>query len=104
MCCIAEIAMSVFGLVTLIRGQFSLSRSKVVRGTPAYIIGGLLLSTLPIALGLGMVIGFVLAARTGQPPTIEEMAPYGIVDVVVVVVILAAVLTVALSTARDEAE
>lgn len=96
--------MSVFRIVTPVRGKFALSRSKVVRGMPAYFIGGLLVSTMPIVLGLGMIIGIVITARTGQPPTMEDMLPYSIIDVVVVGLILVAVLVIAMTTARDETE
>lgn len=37
MLCIVEIAMSVFGIITLVKGTIAFSRSRVVTGAPAYI-------------------------------------------------------------------
>src|SRR5262245_26629831 len=61
LCCIAEIAMFVFGILALARGRFTLTSSRVVQGGPARAIGILLL--LPLTLGQGG--GFVLGALKG---------------------------------------
>jgi hypothetical protein len=43
LCCIAEIAMFVFGIIALVKGSFKLSANKVVQGGPARVIGVILL-------------------------------------------------------------
>ncbi|GIW98022.1 MAG: hypothetical protein KatS3mg111_1355 [Pirellulaceae bacterium] len=95
MCCLVEIAMTVWGIVTLVQGRFFLTRDKIVRGTWAYVIGGLLTATLPVVLGLGFFVGLVLTVIRGREPTVEELLPLSILDVVVVTVILSAVVVIA---------
>lgn len=63
MLCIVEIAMMVFGIVTLTKGSISFSRQRVVTGVPAYLIGALLTSTFPLVLGAGIVFGLIRAAQ-----------------------------------------
>ncbi|GIW56491.1 MAG: hypothetical protein KatS3mg082_2895 [Nitrospiraceae bacterium] len=100
MCCIAEIAMTFWGIVTLVQGRFFLTRNKIVRGAWAYVIGGLLTATLPVVLGLGFVIGFVLTVVRGREPTVEELLPLSILDIVVVTAILSAVVVIAVMTGK----
>ena len=57
MCCIAEIAMVIMGIVTLVKGSFMVSRTRVVRGAPAYVIGAILVAVLPTALVVGFLVG-----------------------------------------------
>jgi hypothetical protein len=56
---ILEIAMLIAGIVALVKGEFNLTRNKVVRGAVARVIGVLLLAPLPIA----FAIVFAVAAR-----------------------------------------
>jgi hypothetical protein len=99
MCCIAQIAMSVMGIVTLVKGSFSLSRRSVVRGPAAYTIGIILTATLPALLGLGFVIGMVLAIRQpGKPPDLGALV---LLDPIVVVVILGIVATIAITNRQS---
>jgi hypothetical protein len=70
-----EIGMLVFGIVTLVKGRITLSGAKVVTGAPAYVIGGLLTATLPMALvigvGLGFFVGMQAAAQHRPMPPLE---------------------------------
>ena len=59
MLCIVEIAMSVWGIVTLVKGRISLSKGKEITGTGAYLIGGLLAATLPVIFAIGIVYGII---------------------------------------------
>lgn len=58
--------------MTLARGKFTLSRTKVVEGGPAYAIGILFILPLPLELLAGAVIGFFLAA-TGRLDVANEL-------------------------------
>jgi hypothetical protein len=60
-CGVVGLISFIFGLIALIRGEFSLTRSRVVRSGPARIIGALLL--LPLL--LGTVGAFALGAVYG---------------------------------------
>jgi hypothetical protein len=72
------IGMLVFGIIALVRGQFSLTRTKVVTGVPARIIGLILLLPLPLMLVGGLLIGIVYAAQ-GKQPTADDLRGVGIV-------------------------
>lgn len=102
MCCIAEIAMTVFGVLTLIKGQFMLSRSKVVVGRPAYAIGLILALTFPISMGIGFIVGFVMVLKLGRQPTADELLKLGGIDGIVVLLCLATSLAVALAYGKPQ--
>jgi hypothetical protein len=100
MCCAAEIGMMIFGIITLARGKFSLTKNLVVTGTPAYVIGIILTVTLPLNMGIGFLIGVIFAIQAhGQPVNaqqlqtpamIAEVATTGIALLLVVVIAAAA--------------
>jgi hypothetical protein len=94
--------MTVYGIVTLVRGRFPLTRNRVVTGGPAYLIGVLLTATLPALLVMGMVIGFVATVRAGgAPPNPLEFA---FLDFLAVPLILLAVMIVAWTAPKDRPE
>jgi hypothetical protein len=62
---IAEIAMFVFGIITLATGKFTLTRGRVVQGTSARIVGVILLMPLVLGFGGGFVISFIKVAQAG---------------------------------------
>ena len=90
MCCAVEIGMFVMGIITLVKGRVTLSRNRVVEGMPAYIIGGILVSVVPVSFGIGVIVGIVIAARTGAPPTPQQLAPFSLLELVVILVALVA--------------
>lgn len=69
MCLIMEIAMFVYGIVVLVRGQLTLSQRKVVYGTPARCLAILLLAPIPLmvvtAIGVGI---YIVATNPGIDP------------------------------------
>jgi|SRR5215469_14146232 len=93
-CCIAEIAMFVFGIMTLVKGRFVLSRDRVVEGPPAYLIGAILVGTLPTIVLIAFVLGIMIALRTGRPPVAQDVQPYAGIEIVVSLVSIAAVVTI----------
>lgn len=101
MCCLVEIGMFVFGIVTLVKGKFQLSRTKVVVGAPAYVIGAILTAVLPVVLLLGIVVGAVFFARTGQEPTAQQRLAFSGVDLAVVAAALVATMAIAFTTAKE---
>lgn len=66
-CCGLELAALVVGLLTIDRGVFQLGQWRVVRGTPAYVIGGILAAQLPLLLISGALIN-LMEKLTGGPP------------------------------------
>jgi len=67
-CCGAEIAALVVGLLTIDKGVFRLGQWRVVRGTPAYVIGGILAAMLPVTLIAGGLLN-VIEWLTGSAPS-----------------------------------
>ena len=70
---ILEIAMFVLGLIGLIGGKLPLSKGKTLEGTRARIAGLIILLPLPLALGAGIVIGFLVAGGVLPP----DISAYG---------------------------
>lgn len=66
-CCGAEIAALVVGLLTIDKGVFRLGQWRVVRGTPAYVIGGILAAMLPMTIIAGVLLN-VIEWLTGNAP------------------------------------
>jgi len=60
---VLEIAMLVGGIVALITGKLSISRTLQLRGAPARIAGIVLLLPLPLAFAVGFAIGFLKATQ-----------------------------------------
>ncbi len=72
MCCLLEMAISIYGIYTLITGQMVIGGGRYCYGTPARIAGGIFAATFPLALGTGIVVGVLIFAR-GQIPR-DEMS------------------------------
>jgi hypothetical protein len=107
LCCGAEIGMLIFGIITLVKGNFALSGSRVVQGVPARVIGVLLLVPLIAGQGgeaiMGMMWGIDKGLQ-GQPVNIQDamkdlQSKALIINAIATGVPLLAVLVIALSTA-----
>ena len=82
----------------LVNGKFSFSKKSVILGVPARLIGAIFVAWLPLALGTGLVIGFVNAmSNPNQPPAdlVAAMAKYWWVDIVIALVVIATVVAIA---------
>ncbi|HVX14459.1 MAG TPA: hypothetical protein VHC22_24950 [Pirellulales bacterium] len=99
MCCIAEIGMLVFGIVTLVKGSFTVSRNRVVYGTPAYIIGAILVMVLPTIFVIGLGLGIVMAAQ-GQAPSLDKPGALVAIDPAVVLLALTAITIISFSSGQ----
>jgi hypothetical protein len=106
-CCFAEIAMFVFGVIALVKGSFSLSRSRVVKDVPARVIGAVLLLPLPVGQGIGFLWGLAIGMEKGakgQQVTAEDIRPIEktltIINVAVASVCLVAAVAIAVATAQ----
>jgi hypothetical protein len=76
---ILEIGMLIMGILALVRGKISLTRNRVVTGTPARVIGVVLVLPLPLALVSGFVLGIVLVALSGgAPPKQADLVKYAL--------------------------
>jgi hypothetical protein len=58
MLCVLEIMSVIYGIMTLVRGRFSFGKTKEVRGAPAYVIGVVLLATIPVAVFAAVILNF----------------------------------------------
>src|SRR5690349_21176263 len=59
---IAQIALVVWGIIVLVRGQVAFSQNRIVLGAKARIIGALLILPWPLAIGIAMVYAMVQVA------------------------------------------
>jgi len=85
MCCVLEILSVVYGIMTLVRGRFSLSKHKEVRGVPAYVIGVILLATIPVAVVAAIILNFDDLMKGGGQQPFQMNAKSVLPDVIGVV-------------------
>lgn len=106
LCLIGEFAMTIFGIVTLVRGRFQVSGQRTVVGTPARIIGVLLAATLPVIFLIGFVAGVLLTVKRAQeglpPPGINDMQGFMLIDPAAVGIIILLVSIIALTAKPQE--
>ena len=74
MCC--DVILLILGIIVLIKGQVMLTRTKEVRGTPARVIGVLLILPLPLGFLAGLLLGAFYVAQ-GKPVTESEIQGVG---------------------------
>jgi hypothetical protein len=94
------IAMLIFGIIAFVKGEFKLTRNRVVRRGPAYAIGAMLILPLPLSFGVGLVYGAMLTARHEQldvKQLSEKLAP---IELGIDVFCLLVALTIAAVTAK----
>ena len=58
--CILQLAMMIYGIVVVVKGEFSVTRKRVIIGTTARVLGAILIAYLPLALMTWIVIGVFL--------------------------------------------
>src|SRR6478609_7618436 len=105
MCCVMEILSIVYGIMTLVRGRFALGKNKEVRGAPAYVIGVVLLCTLPLAILVALILNFDAIAKGDQNALMNRgnwrtMLP----DVIGVVGCWGTALIIAFATAKPKVD
>jgi hypothetical protein len=94
------LAMLVFGIIAFVKGEFKLTRNRVVRRGPAYAIGALLVLPLPLSFGIGFIYGIMAGARHEQVDVKQLQAKLAPVEVGLDVVCLLAALIIAAVTAQ----
>jgi hypothetical protein len=62
-----EIGMLVMGIIALVTGKLTLSKKKVVYGTPAKLLAIPLLLPIPLAIFLGLVVGVIMGLQGINP-------------------------------------
>jgi hypothetical protein len=109
LCCIGEIALLIFGIVTLVKGELKVGGGRVVRGVPARLCGLILFIPLLLGEGFEVVYGFRLGLEKGMqgqqmgPEDIKEMTPtFLIVHAIAVAVPLLLIVVIALTQAQSE--
>jgi hypothetical protein len=93
-----QIAMAIFGIIVLCTGKLKLSANKVVVGTPARLLGLMLLAPLPVAFGIGICVGIYVASTGGNLDDVQMQMIF--VDVGLVVLTALAVFAIANAIAK----
>ena len=62
----AEIGLLVMGIIALVKGKLTLSKTRVVHGTAARLLALIALLPLPLSFAAGLVYGVVVTARGGD--------------------------------------
>ncbi len=86
----AEIGITVYGLIALFRGKFSLGGGRELVGLPARMMGLLCLATLPLVVTFGIVVGIVYAIQ-GVDMAQGNPLQFIWIDIVVLVAMFAVV-------------
>jgi len=81
-----EIGMFIAGLIALISGRFTLTKQNVLTGTRARIAGAILILPLPIAFGIGLLMGALAGSGAIPSDTLQYAA---CVDIALVIAGLA---------------
>jgi hypothetical protein len=102
MLCGIEVTMTLLGITALVGGIIPLSRSRVVTGMSAYIVGALLTATTPLVLGTGFVIGFLRGPQVEGPR--EALDGAFMIEVAVLFAIALAATMIAAITSRPRVE
>jgi hypothetical protein len=104
MFCFLEVAMFIFGIVTLAKGKFTLSKKRVVTGPPAYAIGAVLTATPLLVMFVAFSIGVFLglqnpeAAKRGE---VGNSPAFVLIDVVGVILGIAIAIVLGMLYGRD---
>jgi hypothetical protein len=90
MCCLAiEIIMFVLGVIGVVKGKVSLTRTRVAIGTPARFAGALLLIPLPVYIVANIVAGIAIFGQAAQPANPALEATAGVVSLIAAAVSVA---------------
>jgi len=102
MLCILEILCIVYGIITLVKGKFPVGKTKEVRGVPAYLIGLILLSVIPVAVVVAIIMNWDDIAQGKQPDPFKFEAKNVLPDVIGVFGCGGLALVIALMTAKPK--
>jgi hypothetical protein len=94
------IAMFVFGIIAFVKGEFKLTRNRVVRRGPAYAIGALLILPFPLSFAIGFAYGVMARAGHQQLDVKQLQEKTAPIEVGLDVVCLLAALIIAAVTAQ----
>jgi hypothetical protein len=95
--------MLIFGIISLVTGKFTLTRNKVVYGTPARMVGLILVMPLPILVIVGVMLGFGLLAQ-GKQLTEAEMKQLTTTGMIIGAVVILACFVAAIAVAAAYGE
>lgn len=100
----AEIGLFVMGIIALVKGKLTLSKTRVVYGTPARLLAIIAFLPIPLAFAAGMVYGVVLAAQGREvTPDAVGLTLVGI-EVAILVLCVVAMYGIGWAIARPETD
>jgi hypothetical protein len=82
----AEIGLMVMGIIALVKGKLTLTKNRVVHGTPARLLAILTFLPMPLAFASGVTYGVYLVAQ-GREVT-EDSVRYTMIGVEVGILVL----------------
>jgi hypothetical protein len=89
MCClVVQVCLFVLGIIGLSRGKVSLTRTRIVTGTPARIIGAIFLVPLPVYVLINVIAGVSMFGADNAKPDPAVAAGVGIVALLGVGIII----------------
>ena len=94
---VLEIVLAVFGLIGLFSGRLPLSKTKVVLGVPARLLGALALAPMPMA--FVVILGYVASQAPANPERFAEDNKLTIAIIEAVIVLVTAALVFGIASA-----
>ncbi len=96
------LALTIWGIVILVKRKVSLTKQKICTGGPAIAIGALFVGIFPISLAVGIVIGIVLVATGADPAFLMDYAIFFDLGVLALIVITAFVIASIYGRSEEE--
>jgi hypothetical protein len=97
-----ELLLFIFGLVLVSCGKLPVSSRRAVEGVPARMLGVLAMLPLVLMFGIGVVYGFILARRGGDPKAVQDkMAVIAVFELVFSLIVVALIVGIAVMAAKD---
>lgn len=96
-----QLALTIYGIVALVRGKFSVGRDKQIVGSRARILGGICAASLPAAFAIGLTIGILAGMGLFPMPGHGAML---IFDWMIVILTIVAVYTLGNRFYRQQVE
>ncbi len=97
-----QLAITIWGIVILVKRKVSLTKKKVVTGGPAVAIGIMFIALLPLSFVMGLVLGFVIVAQGGMQGAQQDLMKYGVfIDFGLLALVIIAAFVIANIYGRD---
>lgn len=87
----AEIGLLIMGIYAVVTGKMTLSKTRVIRGTPARALGVVAILPLPLSFAIGLIVGVMMVAQGQSVNTGSNRWVFAGIEATIVVVCVIAI-------------